>query len=60
MVFPKVEGIILEKEKITSEAAIVAKELGIPIIVGVKDLLQKVKDGERVEFDAKTGKIKKI
>lgn len=60
MVFPKVEGILLEKEKITSEAAIVAKELGIPIIVGVKDLLQKVKDGERVEFDAKTGIINKI
>ena len=27
MVFPKVEGIILEKEKITSEAAIVAKRI---------------------------------
>lgn len=60
MIFPKVEGIILEKEKITSEAAIVAKELGIPMIVGVKDLLTKLEDGEKIEFDAREGRIKKI
>ncbi len=60
MIFPKVEGILLEKEKITSEAAIVAKELGIPTIVGVKDLMKKLEDGERIEFDAREGRIKKI
>ncbi len=58
LLFPKVSAILLENEKIQSDAVITAKELGTPIIVGVKDLLDSVKDGDRIELDGKTGCIK--
>lgn len=59
MLFPKVEGILLEKEKTNSDVAIVAKELGIPTIVNIKGLINEINDGDKIEFDAKTGQITK-
>ena len=59
MLFPKVEGILLEKERTNSYVAIVAKELGIPTIVNISGLMSEINNGDKIEFDTKTGQITK-
>lgn len=53
----KSAGIITQQGNILSHAAIVARELGKPCLVGVKDALAKIKDGENITLDAAAGKI---
>lgn len=53
----KASAIVTEDGGITCHAAIVARELKIPCIVGVKDLLQNLLDGDMVEVDATSGKV---
>lgn len=50
-------GIITEEGGLTSHAAVVGLSLGIPVIVGVKDALQAIKDGEDITIDGVTGEI---
>jgi len=53
----KVDGIILKEGGFTSHAVIVAKNLGIPCVIGVKDLLDDIVDGELMTIDGDTGNI---
>ena len=54
------KGIISEKGSILSHTAIITRELKIPSIVGVKDLLKNVKTGDRIYMDANKGIVKII
>ena len=56
--FPTASAIIVERGSLLSHSAIVSRELGKPCIVGVTNLLTKVKSGDWVEMDGSTGKIK--
>lgn len=56
----KAAAIITEKGGRTSHAAIVSRELGIPAIVGVKNLLKKLKEGQAVKVNGLEGKVYKI
>lgn len=56
----KAAAIITEEGGITCHAAIVARELQTPCVVGVKNLLHILKDGDKVEVNANKGQIKKI
>ena len=51
-------GIITEQGGILSHAAIVARELKKPCVVGVKGVLEKLRDGDEVEIE--DGKINVI
>ncbi len=53
----KVNGIILKEGGFTSHAVIVAKNLGIPCVIGVKSLLDDIVDGELMTVDGDTGNI---
>ena len=53
----KVNGIILKEGGFTSHAVIVAKNLGIPCVIGVKSLLDDIVDGELMIIDGDTGNI---
>jgi pyruvate,water dikinase len=57
-IYPAVSGILIERGSILSHSAIVAREMGIPAIVGIPELMDKLKDGQVVEMDGKTGIIK--
>lgn len=59
MIFPAASGILVERGSLLSHSAIVSRELGIPCIVGVSGLLEKVKDGDIVEMDGMSGVVKK-
>lgn len=52
-----VMGILTEEGGITSHVSIMAKSMNIPILVGVKGILEKVSDGVLVCMDAKNGTI---
>lgn len=53
----KVIGIITEKGGVTSHAAIIARAVKIPAVVGVKGLLQVIKDGDLVIVDGSKGVV---
>ncbi len=50
-------GIIAEQGGITSHAAIVAREFGIPCIVGVPNATKELKQGQTVTMDGEKGVI---
>lgn len=51
----KSKGILIEKGSLLSHTAIVSRELHIPSIVGINNLLTNLKDGDIVEIDGTTG-----
>ncbi len=56
----KAAAIITDQGGITSHAAIVSRELGVPCVIGTKIATKVFKDGDEVEVDATNGVIKKI
>ena len=54
----KSSGIVTDEGGITSHAAIVSRELGIPCVIGTKIATQILNDGDLVEVDANIGIIK--
>lgn len=53
-------AVITEEGGVTSHAAIVARELHIPTIVGMQGALDLLQDGDRVEVDATKGIVRKL
>jgi len=60
MLFPAASGILVERGSLLSHSAIVSRELGIPAVVGITGLLNNLNDGDEVELDGTTGKVKKL
>ena len=57
--FPSTSGLLIERGSLLSHSAVVARELGIPTIVGIHGgLMKKLKTGMRVRMDASKGEIK--
>ncbi len=52
------KGLIIEHGGILSHASIVARELGIPTVIGVENAMTFLKDGDIVELDGTNGIIK--
>jgi len=52
-----VNGIITDKGGRTSHAAIVSRELGIPCIVGTRNATKRLKTGQIVALDGKSGEV---
>lgn len=58
--FPTAGGIIVERGSTLSHSAVVARELGIPAIVGVPELTKILQDQELVRINGTTGKIERL
>jgi len=56
-IISKAGAIVVERGGLTSHAAIVALEYGIPAIVGSKEAVQKIKDGAVITVDASSGVV---
>ena len=54
----KAVGIVTEEGGVTSHAAIVSRELGIPCIVGTKKATQLLQNGDFIEVDGMNGIVK--
>jgi pyruvate kinase len=53
----KAGGIITEEESLTSHAAVIGLRLGVPVIVGVKQATQVIRDGAILTLDMQRGLI---
>jgi pyruvate kinase len=53
----KAAGIITEDGSLTSHAAVIGLRLGVPVIVGVKDATQVIRDGAILTLDMQRGLI---
>jgi pyruvate,water dikinase len=60
LLFPAAAGVLVERGSILSHAAVVARELGVPCVVGIPALLDTLRDGEVVEMDGATGIVRRI
>lgn len=56
-VIRKAAGVITEDESLTSHAAVIGLRLGIPVIVGVKNATQIIRDGTLLTLDMPRGII---
>jgi len=54
------KGIVTDEGGVTSHAAIVSRELGIPSVIGTIHATQVFKDGDSVELDADNGIVRKL
>ncbi len=53
----RASAIVTQEGGMTSHAAIVSRELGIPCVVGVQDIFEVVKDGMEITVNGYTGEI---
>jgi rifampicin phosphotransferase len=60
MLFPAAAGLLVERGSLLSHSAIVARELGLPAIVGLEGLSEWLRDGDWVEMDGSAGVVRKV
>ena len=58
--FPSAGGILVERGSTLSHSAVVARELGIPAIVGIPRITEILTDRELVRMDGTKGKIERL
>ena len=54
-IFPLISGLVIERGGMLSHGAIIAREFGIPSVVGVKDATRLIPHGARVVVDGNQG-----
>ncbi|MDZ4199724.1 MAG: phosphoenolpyruvate synthase [Kiritimatiellia bacterium] len=55
--YPSISGLLVERGSLLSHSAIVAREMGIPAIVGIQGLLATLKDGQRIRMNGSLGTV---
>ena len=60
IVFPFLKGVVVERGGMLSHAAIVARELNIPCIVGVERATEIISNGTKIKLDLLNGLIQEI
>ena len=56
-VFSFVGGLVVEHGSAISHAAIIAREYGIPAVMGIKGITKKLSEGEIVTLDGSKGTV---
>ncbi len=60
VLFPGISGLIVERGSMLSHSAIVAREMGIPAVVGVNNATRIIHTGDRLQLDGSRGTIQII
>jgi rifampicin phosphotransferase len=55
--FPSAAAVVVERGSVLSHSAIVAREFGIPCVVGIRDALSRLRDGQLIEVDGHRGTV---
>jgi rifampicin phosphotransferase len=58
--FPLISGLVVERGGMLSHGAIVAREFGIPAVVGVKGITETIRTGELIEVDGNHGTVRRL
>ncbi len=56
--YPAVSGLLIERGSILSHSAVVAREMGIPTIVGIRGLTATLNSGQHVTMDGSAGTVR--
>jgi pyruvate,water dikinase len=57
-VFPLISGLVIERGGMLSHGAIIAREFGIPSVVGVQGATSRIAHGARVRVDGDRGVVR--
>jgi pyruvate,water dikinase len=57
VLFSKIKGVVTDTGGVLSHTAVVAREFGIPAVVGTGDATVRVKTGDRVRVNGSTGQV---
>jgi pyruvate,water dikinase len=57
VVFSKIAGVVTDTGGVLAHTAVVAREFGIPAVVGTGDATYRIKTGDRVRVNGTTGKV---
>lgn len=57
-VFSLLSAVVTEQGGLFSHAAILARELELPAVVGVPDVLERIHDGDLIEVDPRAGSVR--
>lgn len=60
VLFPMARAIIIERGSVLSHSAVIAREMGIPLVVGIRGLTDIIKDGMMVRVDGVKGTVERI
>jgi len=55
--YPSISGLLVERGGLLSHSAIVAREMGVPTIVGIAGLTQHLRSGMRIRMDGERGTV---
>ena len=53
-------GIVVQEGGLLSHAAVMARELGIPAVIGCRSAMELIGDGDLVEVDAAAGEVRVV
>jgi len=60
LLFPAASGLLVQRGSLLSHSAIVAREMGLPCVVGIAGLLDTLRDGEEIEMNGATGVVRRL
>jgi pyruvate,water dikinase len=60
VLFAAAAGLVVERGNLLSHAAIVARELRLPAVIGVAGACRWLRDGDLVEIDGSAGTVRRI
>jgi phosphohistidine swiveling domain-containing protein len=55
--FLRIAGVVVEEGALLQHATTLAREFGVPAVVGVADATRQFLDGDRLEIDGSTGEV---
>jgi pyruvate,water dikinase len=58
--YPSISGLLVERGSLLSHSAVVAREMGLPTIIGIAGLTERLATGERVRMDGAAGTVEKL
>jgi phosphohistidine swiveling domain-containing protein/tetratricopeptide (TPR) repeat protein len=57
VLFSKIKGVVTDTGGVLAHTAVVAREFGIPGVVGTGDATQRIKSGDRIRVNGSTGMV---
>ena len=58
--FASCRGLLVEQGNLLSHAAIVAREMGLPAVVSLPGITERLQDGDVVRIDGETGTVERL
>jgi pyruvate,water dikinase len=58
--FHTAAAVVVERGSVLSHSAVLARELGLPAVVGIPGLVSGLRDGERVRVDGSNGTVERL